>query len=168
MLGGFFSESVSVLLLEGGGSNAVQEVEDLHDVLVVQLGGELEEGSDKGLEEGALLVVAFSKLVNDLLVSGLDLGECNAVNHVLDELDSLFQGSNLYGEDVVLVSPLAVFRFSLGSAGLDGGDGLVVVFVGLFQISGGLDKDGGVFGDGDLQGCNSGNLFGNLLLEAGN
>jgi hypothetical protein len=66
---------------------------------------------------------------------------------VLDELDSLFQSGDLNGEDVVLISPGTVFSFSLCGSGLDGGDGFIVVSVGLFQVSGGLSEDVGVFGN---------------------
>jgi hypothetical protein len=66
------------------------------------------------------------------------LSECYSVNHVLDELDSLFQSGDLNGENVVLVSPGTVFSLSLGGSGLNGCDCFIVVSVGLFQVSGGL------------------------------
>jgi hypothetical protein len=89
------------------------------------------------------------------------------VDHVLNELDSLFQSGDLDGEDVVLISPGTVFSFSLSGSRLDGSDGFIVVSVGLFQVSGGLGEYVGVFGNGGFQGGDGGDLFSDLLVEAG-
>jgi len=53
-------------------SDLAEEIEDLDDGFVVNLGGQLSEGGDEGLEEG---VFAFSKFGLDLLESGFNLGE---------------------------------------------------------------------------------------------
>jgi hypothetical protein len=50
-----------------------------------------------------------------------------------------------------LISPFSVFGVSLFSAGLDGGDGLVVVLDGLGEVDLGGGEDVGIFGDGSFQ-----------------
>lgn len=110
--------------------------------------------------------VSFLEFVKDFLVSGLDLGEGDAVDHVLDELDSFFEGGDLNGLDVVVLGPFAVFNFSFVGAVIDSFNGLIVVLVGLFQINGSLLHNFSIFSDGVAQRSDGVFLFGNLFSEA--
>jgi len=123
-----------LLLLNDTGADVLEEIQNLDDGLVVELGGELGEGGNEGLEEGGVLVVGGSKLLEDLVVTGLDLGESDTVDHVLDELDAFLKGGDLDGLFVVIGSPFAVLGLTFGGALFDGFDGLVVVLVGLLEL----------------------------------
>lgn len=89
---------------------------------------------DKGLEESGLLSVSVSELVEDLVVSGLDLGESNTVNHVLDQLNTLFESGDLDLGLVIFISPLLMLSVSFGGTLFDGFNGLIVVLVGLIEL----------------------------------
>ena len=69
------------------------------------------------------------------------------MDHMLDDLNALFQGGDLDGHLVVLVGPLLVFSLSLGGPGLDGVHGLLVVALSLGQIDSCLLKNILVVGD---------------------
>jgi hypothetical protein len=102
-----FSEHVS-----GGDellSDLAEEVEDLDDGLVVDLGGELGEGGNEGLEEG---VFAFSELSLDLLESGFDLREGDTSLQVLNDLGSIIDGLDLFLVLGVLDFPGGVLLFA--------------------------------------------------------
>jgi len=55
-------------------SDLAEEIKDLDDLLVVDLGGELSEGSNQGLEEG---VLGLGEACGDLIESASQLGEGN-------------------------------------------------------------------------------------------
>lgn len=115
------------LFLDDSGSDVLQEGEDLHDVLVVELGGQLGQRGDQGLEQRGVLVLVVSQLLQDFIVSALDLSESDSVDHVVDQLDSLLQGGDGDGVLVVLLGPSDVLRLSLLGSGDDGLQGLIVV-----------------------------------------
>jgi hypothetical protein len=102
-------------------SDLAEEIEDLDDGLVVNLGGQLGEGADEGLEEG---VLAFSEFSLDLLESGLDLGESNTGLEVLNNLGGLIDGFDLLVVFGILVNPGLVLLFS---EFLFGGESVLVV-----------------------------------------
>ena len=99
--------------------------------------------------------LVFSQFFQNLVVSWLELGECDSVDHVLDDLDSylciinyiiniikyyntFLEGGDFDGHLVVLIGPLLVFGLSLGGPGLDGVDGLFVVSLSLGEVNSGL------------------------------
>jgi len=125
----------------------------------------LGEGRDEGLEEGGVLSVVSSELLEDLVVSGLDLGEGDTMNHVLDQLNTLLESGDLDLGLVVLISPLLVLGVSLGGTGFDGLNGLIVILVGLFETLLGSGEDVSVVGNGVLEGGDGLGLVLDLLLE---
>jgi hypothetical protein len=102
-------------------SDLAEEVEDLDDGLVVDLGGKLGKGGNEGLEEG---VFAFSELGLDLLESGFDLREGDTSLQVLDDLGSIIDGFNLFLVLSILDLPGGVL---LLTEGLFLGEGFLVV-----------------------------------------
>jgi len=95
-------------------SNLTEEIKDLDDGLVINLGSKLSEGTDQGLEEG---VFTFSKFSLDLFKSALDLGESNTSLKVLNDLGSFINSFNLvnvlsilFNPGLVLLSTEGIFR----------------------------------------------------------
>lgn len=162
-----FTESGGGLFFDDGGSDGLEEVQNLHDVFVVELGGKLSERGDEGLEKGGSGGGGFLEFFEYFVVSDLNLGEGNTVDHVLDELDALFEGGNLDGLGVIFFSPFVVFSFTLGCAGGDGVNGLVVILVGLFKVNLGLFNNFGIIANGSAEGGNGIGLFADLFSEAG-
>lgn len=166
LLGLGFSSSGNVLFFNKSGSDIVKEGEDLHDVLVVQLSGQLGQGSDEWLEEGSVFALVVSQFLQDLVVSGLNLSEGDSVDHVVDQLDSFFQGGDGDGVLVVFFSPSVVLSSSLGGSFLDGLDGFIEVSFSLGQVDFSLGQDIFVISDGGLEGGNSILVFSDLLLQS--
>lgn len=166
LLGLNLSLSGDVLLFNESGSDVVEESEDLHDVLVVQLSGQLGQGSDEWLEKRSVFALVVSQLLQDLVVSGLNLGEGNSVDHVVDQLDSLLQGGDGDRVLVVLLSPSLVLSGSLGSSSLDRLDSLIEISLSLSQIDLSLGQEVIVFGDRALEGRDSILVLSDLLLQS--
>jgi hypothetical protein len=108
-LGAFFSLAGKGLFLNNSSADVLEELKDLHNVLVVELGGELGKRGNEWLEEGSVLVLVVAELFKDFIVSALDLGEGNSVDHVVDELNSFLEGGD--GDRVLIIffSPTSVF-----------------------------------------------------------
>lgn len=92
-------------------SDLAEEIEDLDDGLVVNLGGQLSKGTDQGLEEG---VSTFSEFSLDLLETALNLGESNTGLKVLDDLGCLIDSFNLFDVFSVLLLPCGVLLSTEG------------------------------------------------------
>lgn len=146
-----FSVSIVSLGLGEGVVDVIEEVEDVDDVFIVKFGGEFRQTDDEGLEEGGEFG-ALLEVFLDLFESGLDLGEGDTVDHVLDELDGFVDLVDGVGVFVVDVDPAGVFSFSLGGTGFEGGDGFVVVGGGEVQVGLGLGQQFGVRFDRVLDG----------------
>lgn len=166
LLGLNLSLSGNALLFNKSGSDIVEEGEDLHDVLVVQLSGQLGQRSDEGLEQRSVFALVISQLLQDLVVSGLNLSEGNSVDHVVDQLDSLFQSGNRDRVLVVFLSPSGVLSSSLGSSSLDGLDGFIEILLSLSQIDLSLGQDIFVVSNGSLEGGDGILVLSDLLLQS--
>lgn len=165
-LGLLFVGGGDFLFVDDGLSDVVKEIEDLHNGFVVKsLGGELGEGRDEGLEHGGSLSTGGSELLNHLLVSGLDLSEGNSVNHMLDKLDTFFEGGNGDLGLIVLISPLLMSSVSLVGTVIDGINSLIVILLSLLEgsLSGGKDRL--VIFNGGLQSSDGLFVISNLLNE---
>lgn len=110
----------------------------------------MSELDDEGLVHGGVLSFILLEFFDNLFVSIFNLSECNTVDHVLNEFNTLLQSGDFYRLLVILVSPGRVFPFSLSGTILNGSNDFVVVFVGLFQVCLSLDKYSRVFGDGEF------------------
>jgi hypothetical protein len=98
-----FSLARDCLFFNDAVADVLQQLEDLDNVLVVELGGELCERGDQWLEERSVLVLVVSKLVEDLVVARLDLCESNTVDDVVDELNTFLECGDGDGVLVVLL-----------------------------------------------------------------
>lgn len=166
-LGLNFSISGNGLFFNESGSDVVEEGEDLHDVLVVQLSGQLGQRSDEWLEERSMFALVISKFLQNLVVSGLNLSESDSVDHVVDQLDSFLQGGDRDRVLVIFLLPSGVLSKSLGGSSLDGLDGFIEVLFSLSQIDLSLSQDVFVISDGSLESGNSISVFSDLLLQSG-
>lgn len=166
LLGLFFGLSGKGLFFNESGSDVVEEGEDLHDVLVVQLSGQLGQRSDEWLEERSMFALVISKFLQNLVVSGLNLSESNSVDHVVDQLDSFLQGGDGDRVLVVFLLPSLVLGVSLGGSSLDGLDGFIEILFSLSQINLSLSQDIFVIGDGSLESGDSFLVLSDLLLQS--
>jgi hypothetical protein len=146
-LGTFFSLAGEGLFFNDSRADVLEEFEDLHNVFVIEFGGKLGEGGDEWFEKRSVLVLVISEFFEDFVVSALDLGKCNSVDHVVDELNSFLEGGDGDRVLVIFFRPSSVFSFSLGCSLFDGFYGLIVILVGLVEVNASLLEDFLVVGD---------------------
>lgn len=113
-----------------------------------------------------MFALVISKFLQNLVVSGLNLGESNSVDHVVDQLNSFLQGGDRDSVLVVFLLPSLVLGVSLGGSSLDGLDGFIEVLLSLGQINLSLSQDIFVIGDGSLESCDSFLVLSDLLLQS--
>lgn len=98
----------------GSGGNQLlsdlgQELQDVDDRLVVNLGGQLGQSGDEGLVEG---VLSFGELGGHLLEAALQLGEGNTSLEVLHDLAGFIDGFDLVDVSGILLDPDCVLVLS--------------------------------------------------------
>jgi hypothetical protein len=117
-----FSPSSGLLVLgflqNSSGFNQLlsQLDEQLHDLLngfMVNLGGQFGQGSDDGLEQSSVRLVFRKTLLNGF-ESGFQLCKGRSQSQVLDELDCIVNGGNSLIVFTVLPDPDIVLGVSIG------------------------------------------------------
>jgi len=76
------------------------------------------------------------------------LRESNTVEHVVDQFGTFIKGGDLDGHIVVFVSPFFVSSLSFSGSDFNGGDGFIIINVGLSEVNSGLGEDFFVVSDG--------------------
>jgi len=112
-------------------SDLAQEIEDLNDLLVVDLGGELGQGGDEGLEEG---VLGLAEAGGDLVESGFQLGESNTSLQVLNDLGGLINSDDVSIVFGILLFPGSVLLDAECGLGVEGLNVLVEILGGLTDL----------------------------------